>query len=170
MSKTANRFCATTGPVDEEGDLGSPAGQSPVADAHSAFSWVPGEEPPPFTIDNPAAVKLCVQIISGESVELPAIVVSEAVAVQIYRLVRDRKAPPELKASEISAVYVISASLARHALVAPDAAAATRLDKVLARKTARHRLVGARADRRRGPAPPRGQALAPGLGRADHCR
>lgn len=81
---------------------------------------MPGEEPPPFTIDNPAAVKLCVQIICSAHVDLPAIIVSEAVAVQVYRLVRDNKAPPKLKACARSAVYVILASLACRALVAPD--------------------------------------------------
>ena len=47
-------------------------------------------EPPPFAIDNPAAVQLCIQIISGAPVDLPAILVSEAVAVQVYRLVHDK--------------------------------------------------------------------------------
>ena len=46
-------------------------------------------EPPPFTIGNQAAVNLCVQIVSGTLGDLPAIIVSEAVAVQVYRLVRD---------------------------------------------------------------------------------
>ena len=39
--------------------------------------WLPGEELPPFTIDNPAAVKLCVQIISGAPGDLPAIIVTD---------------------------------------------------------------------------------------------
>ena len=110
-------MCATDASVDEDDDLGGTAGQSHFPCTHSALQWTPGEEPPPFTIDNQAAVKLCVQIISGESVDLPAIIVSEAVAVQVHRLVRNKEAPPELKASEISAVYVILASLARRTRV-----------------------------------------------------
>ena len=55
---------------------------------------------------------------------------------QVYRLVRDKKAPPELKAHQISAVYVILASLARRVLVAPGALAAKRPENVLGRKGA----------------------------------
>ena len=90
MSGTKNRMCGTVAPTDEDHEFGGAAGQSPVSDAHSAISWVPGEELPPFTIDNPAAVQLCVQIISGAPGDLPAIIVSEAVAVQVYRLVHDK--------------------------------------------------------------------------------
>ena len=107
-----------------------------VGDEHSAISWTPGETPSPFVIGNQAAVNLCVQIISGTPVGLPTIIVSEAVAVQVYRLVRDKKAPPELKAHQISAVYVILASLARRVLVAPGALAAKRPENVLGRKGA----------------------------------
>ena len=134
MSGTKNRMCGTVASLDEDHDVGGAAGQSSGGHAHSVVSWVPGEELPPFTIDNPAAVDLCLQIILGTAVNLPAIIVSEAVAVQIYRLVRDTSAPRELKASERSAVYAILASLARGTLVEVDAAAARRLDLVLGRK------------------------------------
>jgi len=157
MSKTTNRMRATAASVDEDDDLGGAAGQSSGGHAHSVVSWEPGEDLPPFSIDNPAAVNLCVQIISGVVGDLPAIIVSEAVAVQIYRLVRDRKAPPELKGSEIRTVYVILASLARRALVAPDAAAAMRLDKVLGRKASArapglHHALKEKAKQRKGDA------------------
>ena len=90
MSFTKNRMCVTADPLDEENGLGGAAGQTEGPCSHSAVQWTPGEEPPPFTIDNPAAVQLCVQIISGAPVDLPAILVSEAVAVQVYRLVHDK--------------------------------------------------------------------------------
>ena len=134
MSSTGKEMRGTDGPVDEEACLGGAAGQSPVPDAPSAISWTPGAEPPPLTIDHPAAVTLCVRIISGTRVNLPAIVVTEAVAVQIYRLVHDNRVPHELKTFKRESVYVILASLARRVLVAPDAAAAKRLDRVLGRK------------------------------------
>jgi hypothetical protein len=120
-------MCCPIGSVDEVDDLGGAAGQSNDPCSHSAIQWTPGEEAPPFSIDNPAAVNLCVQIISGTVGDLPAIIVSEAVAVQIYRLVRDRRAPPKLKGGAIGTVYVILASLARRTLVAIDALAAKRL-------------------------------------------
>ena len=127
-------MCATDASIDEACGCDDPAFQGSVADWYSAFSWEPGKELPPFTIDNSAAVNLCVQIVDGTAVHLPSIVISEAVAVQVYRLVHDKEAPSVLKASKARVVYVILASLARRALVAPDDAAAMRLDKVLARK------------------------------------
>lgn len=134
MCRSQNRMRGSVASVDDGDDVGGAAGQSSFPCPHSALQWTPGEEAPPFSIDNPAAVNLCVQIISGAVGDLPAIIVTEAVAVQIYRLVRDRRAPPELKVSERNAVYVILASLARRALVETDALAAIRLDNVLARK------------------------------------
>ena len=112
MGVSENRMRASVASVDDDDDLGGAAGQSSGGHAHSVVSWVPGEEAPPFTIDNPAAVNLCVQIILGTAGSLPAIIVSEAVAVQIYRLVREKSAPPELRTSQPNAVYVILASLA----------------------------------------------------------
>ena len=112
MGVSENRMRASVASVDEDDDLGGAAGQGPVGDAHSAISWTPGETPPSFTIGNQAAVNLCVQIILGTAGSLPAIIVSEAVAVQIYRLVREKSAPPELRTSQPNAVYVILASLA----------------------------------------------------------
>ena len=124
-------MCGTPGPVDEDAGSTRAAGQSQGPDAHYVVQWKRGSEPPPFIAGNPAAVTLCLQIISGTAVELPAIIVSEAVAVQVYRLVRDKAAPKELQASGRGGVYVILASLACRALVEPDDQAAKRLDKLL---------------------------------------
>ena len=49
--------------------------------------WKRGVEVPPLLPANPAAVLLCQSILDGTAVELPSIVVSEAVAVLIFRLV-----------------------------------------------------------------------------------
>ena len=134
MSTPRNRIFRTVGSVDEDAGSTRAAGQSQGPDAHYVVQWKRGSELPPFIAGNPAAVTLCLQIISGTAVELPAIIVSEAVAVQVYRLVRDQTAPKELQASGRGGVYVILASLACRALVAPDADKALQLDKVLTRK------------------------------------
>ena len=51
------------------------------------LTWKRGIEVPMLLVSNPAAVKLCQAIIDGRIEELPSIDVTEAVAVQIYRLV-----------------------------------------------------------------------------------
>ena len=74
-------MCGPDASVDEVDDLGGAAGQAKGPCAQSLVQWKPGTEPPPFTINNPAAVSLCVQIINGVPITLPSIIVSEAVAV-----------------------------------------------------------------------------------------
>jgi hypothetical protein len=53
--------------------------------------WVPGKEVPPLVASNRLAVALCARILSGTNEEWPLILVSEAVAIQVYRLVLDAK-------------------------------------------------------------------------------
>ena len=109
------------------------------AQAPDWIRWKRGVELPPFTNTNPAAVQLCLQIVHGTTQHVPKIDISEAVAVQIYQLICDSTVrAEELKDCGIGGVYVILASLARGALVAPDAAAAKRLRVVLARKSSSH--------------------------------
>ena len=50
------------------------------------LKWKPGVDVPPFSLANPAAVALCSSILAGTVVNLPHLAVSEAVAVQIYRM------------------------------------------------------------------------------------
>ena len=103
----------------------------------AAFCWKRGEELPPFVASNSQAVSLCVQIIAGTAA-VPNIVLSEAVAVQIYRLFFDKSAPPELKRSGTVGMYTVLASLFSGtnatADTAADTAAAKRLHQALTRK------------------------------------
>jgi len=113
------------------GDHGDPVVPPPPG----LYQWKRGVEPPPFICTNPAAVSLCENILAGNLETLPAIFMSEAIAVQVYRLVFDRDRRAEsLKDIGIGGVYVILATLARRALAPADAAAAKRLKDVLARK------------------------------------
>ena len=121
---TANRIRATNYSEYDELSSDGAADQIVGLCAPALVSWKRGTEPPPFTVVNPAAVTLCLQVISGAAVDLPEIFVSEAVAVQVYRLVHDQKAPAKLRASGANGVYVILASLACRELVEADAPAA----------------------------------------------
>ena len=104
-STTANRICATYSSGHEDFSLVGAADQIVGLCAPALVSWKRGTEPPPFTVVNPAAVTLCLQIVFGAAVDLPEIFVSEAVAVQVYRLVHDQKAPAKLRASGANGVY-----------------------------------------------------------------
>ena len=54
--------------------------------AYANLSWKPGVELPPFFLANSAAVELCQSILAGRVAELPHVIVSEAVAIQVYRM------------------------------------------------------------------------------------
>ena len=64
---------------------------------------------------------------------MPEIAVSEAVAVQVYRLFCDKDAPARLKPMGMNGVFVVLASLAHGRPVPADPAATKRLRAVLAR-------------------------------------
>eukprot|EP00966_Prymnesium_polylepis_P228468 5287695-Prymnesium_polylepis.1 len=82
--------------------------------------WKRGVELPPLARDNPAAVALVQSILEGTIVEWPAIVVSEAVAELIYRLMLDKDRRAALFAqSSWAQVYAVLASLARRERVQP---------------------------------------------------
>lgn len=93
--------------------------------------WKIGLETPTLLQSNPAAVELCQSILDGTAVELPPLAVSEAVAVQVYRLVVKDKA---LSSSSIGDVYVILSSLHHGRIAAHDRDAAKRLQIILCRK------------------------------------
>ena len=65
---------------------------------------------------------------------VPRIAVSEAVAVQVYRLFCDKDAPAQLKPKGMRGVFAVLASLAHGRPVPADPAATDRLRAVLARK------------------------------------
>ena len=80
----------THAPRDYE--QGSPGSRSDTdfADSQSALSnlrWKPGTELPKLLESNAAVVQLCRSILDGTVVELPSIQVTDAVAIQVYRLV-----------------------------------------------------------------------------------
>ena len=106
--------------------------QSTVPEAPALFPWKRGVELPPFTSSNAAAVQLLESILSGTASELPLLELSESVAIQIYCMIVEDKA---LSQSSKAAVYVVLASLAHRRIVPHDAAAAKRLDALLARKS-----------------------------------
>ena len=81
----------------------------------SSFQWKRGIEVPFFVSCNQAALQLCDSILAGNVGELPCVVVTEAVAVQVYILVVEQGAASQ---RSFGAVYVILASLAHKQLVA----------------------------------------------------
>ena len=108
--------------------------QSSVDAASAPFCWKRGVETPLLVKSNPAAVQLCIHILEG-SIDVPSLIVSEAVAVQIYRLVHDPSARADaLKGAGMRGVYRILSVLAHGARAQPDAKAVERLRLLLARK------------------------------------
>ena len=71
--------------MDAEGNGDGAAPPDPVP----SLEWQRGREVPPFVVSNPKAVGLCEAILAGTVEEIPAIFVSQAIAVQIYRLIFD---------------------------------------------------------------------------------
>eukprot|EP00966_Prymnesium_polylepis_P205597 4764486-Prymnesium_polylepis.1 len=99
--------------IEAECDHAGPDSPSPVP----SLRWKVGLETPLLVSSIPAAVELCRSILDGTAVELPSIAVSEAVAVQVYRLVVKDQA---LSSSSILDVYVILASLYHGRIVQRD--------------------------------------------------
>ena len=91
---------ATDVPKRDDADAMETETPTPVGGGLAAFcslKWQRGVQAPPFVASNLAAVQLCEGIIAGTVMEIPHIFLSEAVAVQIYRLVMDRqRAAPSL--------------------------------------------------------------------------
>ena len=56
-----------------------------------ALIWKRGIQVPPFCLGNAAAVQLCESILAGTIANLPNIIVSEAVAVLIYRMCHSKE-------------------------------------------------------------------------------
>ena len=106
--------------------------------------WKAGVELPPFISSNIEAVRLCEAILLGVVVEFPTIVVSEAVAIQIYRLIFDvQRCANSLKRATWADLYLILASLARRELVVVAAQdAVDRLRLLVARKASRSQPPG----------------------------
>ena len=87
--------------------------------------WKVGSEAPPFVSDNTLVVQMLKDLIDGTIETVPIIVVSEAVAVQIYRLIFDRFAcASAMKGVAARGLYIILASLARGARTEPPDAKA----------------------------------------------
>ena len=108
---------------DEESTAMDIDGASDDAAAAAAIplpTWTPGAQVPPFVATNGPAVQLCEAIMADTATDLPELVVSEALAVQIYRLVMNPAAQggaAPLHSFGWAGVYRILASLARRQLV-----------------------------------------------------
>ena len=75
-------------------------------------SWKPGTDSPPFVTTNTLAISMLVRLHDGMLETVPSLVVSEAVAVQIWRLVYD----PDVRVEALRhigdrGIYIILASL-----------------------------------------------------------
>ena len=114
--RTENRMSRTVFSEALDHDSVGADGQAAGAEAPALVPWKPGHELPPFTSSNPAVFQLLQNILSGTAGELPSIVVSEAVSIQIYMLVVEQKA---LSECSMGAVYVVLASLARWGSLPP---------------------------------------------------
>ena len=130
---TQNRMATTHASIDEQRGSAGPAARTDFATPGLPFSWKRGLELPPFVSTNSKAVCLCIEIMEGATV-VPRIAVSEAVAVQVYRLFCDKDAPAQLKPKGMRGVFAVLASLAHGRPVPADPAATDRLRAVLARK------------------------------------
>eukprot|EP00966_Prymnesium_polylepis_P096782 2242203-Prymnesium_polylepis.1 len=98
-----------------------------------ALRWKVGIDLPTLLPSNPAAVELCQSILDGTAVELPPIAVSEAVAVQVYRLVVQDDA---LSSHSRGDIYVILSSLHHGHIAAHDPEPAKRLGNLRIYSTA----------------------------------
>ena len=78
--------------------------------------WKPGVELPLFLPSNPDAIHLCEAILAGTA-EVPPIVVSEAVAIQIYLLVLDKQRHTSFVSASWVDYYRILATLALRVIV-----------------------------------------------------
>ena len=112
--------CAAAPPDD-------PQGTAPI-------QWTPGVEVPSFVATNRAAVLLCRAILAGVEPQWPLIVVSEAVAVQVFRLAFDWRAQGESsKTIGWPGVYTILASLKHRSIVQGSMVDVKRLSTLIGR-------------------------------------
>jgi len=120
-------------PFDREDMPAGPQQQDVVRLLH----WKPGAEVPPFLSSNTAVVALLSGLVDGTVHEVPSIIVSEAIAVQIYLLVFDEQLCAEvLKDIGYSGLYIILGSLAlRRRIEPPDDKARKRLQSEMERKS-----------------------------------
>ena len=83
-------------------------------DGHPApLRWKVGVELPPFVSTNTTVVSMLVALYDGALEAVPACAISDAVAVQIWRLINDKDAHAQkLKHVKHRGYYIILASLA----------------------------------------------------------
>lgn len=81
----------------------------------ATLRWKAGAELPPFVSTNTTAVSTLIALLDGTVDAVPQCAVSEAVAVQIWRLINDKDADVALKqaAKGYRGYYIILASLAK---------------------------------------------------------
>ena len=104
-------------------------GAQPVEQVHT-LRWKRGIELPPFVSSNDDALALCAAIASGTVELLPDVIVSDAVALQIVRLVMSGSAV----GGGWNIVYVILATLKAGRLMPVDHARVVALRQMLTRK------------------------------------
>jgi hypothetical protein len=96
-----------------------------------------------FLHRDPSAIALCFGILDGSAPSFPAVFVSEALAIPVYRLVLDKKPQaPEFLSCTWSDVYSILASLSLGQRVNGDSAAGERLRHLIARSEVSSRTPG----------------------------
>lgn len=103
-----------------EGDfVPSTSGLVPnFAEPVSALQWEAGVQLPSLTESNTAFVELCKSILNGTALIIPAINVSEAVVVLVYRLIM--KSSVFTSNRSMASVYVVLASLFHRRIVERD--------------------------------------------------
>ena len=114
------------------------------ASSLSELRWKAGSEVPPFVSSNASVVQLLKDLNDGIIESVPQIVVSEAVAVQVYRLIYDKHArSAAFKGVAAHGLYTMLASLAHGVRTEPpDRDAAESLRKMLGRPIFRDRAEG----------------------------
>ena len=125
MSSTSSELATERDSAFEEGQSGGavPRGLNP------SLRWKPGIEVPPFVLSNVDAVNLCCSILDGTIVEVPSLAVSEAIAIQVSRMLHSG----DSRFGKVGwhGVYTILATLWHRGTAPPPAGSLCRCDSAV---------------------------------------
>lgn len=136
---TENRMPGTGEACESRGDSLTSGSVSSFSDSASAFQWIAGVQLPPLTQSNPHFVRLCESVLDGTASDIPAMHVTDAVAVMVYRLVMTSRA---LSTIGIADFYVVLASIHHRRIVVRDPCRQRKLQARLERRSGRGGVNG----------------------------
>lgn len=130
-TRTENRMERTGSSSVRDSDCATSDSVSSFAGSVSALQWVPGVELPPLSETNASFVLFCQSVLDCTATIFPAIKLSDAVVILVYRLIISRRA---LTRSGMGDLYVVLASLFHRRIAVQDAARARKLQVRLERR------------------------------------